>query len=64
MKVKLLVSRAVIGDSQNVGDEIEVSDAEALAWLRQAKQRLFDPLPSKQLQRNLKLKKLTRSNYE
>lgn len=30
MKVKLLVSRAVIGDSQNVGDEIEVGDAEGV----------------------------------
>jgi len=35
MKVKLLVSRAVIGDSQNVGDEIEVSDAEGARMVEQ-----------------------------
>ena len=29
MKIKLLTSRAGVGFSQNVGDEIEVSDAEA-----------------------------------
>ena len=34
MKVKLLISRAGVGFSQNVGDEIEVSEAEGLCLIK------------------------------
>lgn len=37
MKVKLTISRAGNGFSQNVGDEIEVSDAEGKSLIEQSK---------------------------
>lgn len=33
MKIKLLTSRAGIGESQNVGDEIDVPDEEAIRMI-------------------------------
>lgn len=37
MKVKLLISRAGAGFSQNVGDEIDVSEAEGLRLVQAGK---------------------------
>jgi hypothetical protein len=48
MKVKLLTSRASLGESQNVGDEIEVSAAEGGRMIEAGQATLVRSIPNKQ----------------
>jgi hypothetical protein len=48
MKVKLLTSRAGVGESQNAGDEIEVSAAEGGRMIEAGQATLVRSIPIKQ----------------
>jgi hypothetical protein len=48
MKVKLLTSRAGLGESQNAGDEIEIGTAEGGRMIEAGQATLVRSIPNKQ----------------